>query len=382
MRLSHLHALAVAVFSLAIITLSSSQANAASPKTINYQGRLTDPSGAPVPDTFLFVTYRIYDSPTGGSILWDSGLESIITKDGLFSATFGTNVTFPLPASVFSDTGRYLGITVGGDAEISPRVKLGSTPYTRTTETVALNSITSPMIAPFTIVNNDIADNAVESFVVQDNSIKAIDLFDEPGIASNNSSGSVGLTSTSMVDIATVTITTPAPGYIYLQAKAYVVLTGTKLTNYVDMRISETAGGSGLTSHSVRIGNEAYFSTASHRWPAAVHRVYFKSAGAHTFRLKAGRGPANGTATVIFPTLTAIYIPTSYGTVQTVTSNPGDNPDAKAVIVNDESGIVPGEAWDVDLRYYEMRAREASIKALEAEKQLRRARSQQLSKHQ
>jgi len=382
MRLTHSRVLAVAVLMVALFTLGLSPVNAASPKTINYQGRLTDPSGAPVPDTFLFVDYRIYDAPTGGTVLWDSGLESIITKDGLFSAILGTSTIFPLPATVFSDTGRYLGITVGGDAEISPRTKLVATPFSRTTETVPLNSITSPMIAPFTIVNNDIADNAVESFVVQDNSLKAIDLFDEPGIASNNSSGSVGLTSSTMADIVTVTITTPAPGYIFLQSKAYIVLTGTKLANYVEMRISETAGGSGLTSHTVRVGNDAYLSTASHRWPVAVHRVYFKNAGTHTFRLKGGRGPANGTATVIFPTLTAIYIPTSYGTVQTVTSNPGDNPDAKAVIVNGESGAEPSEAWDVDLRYYEMRAKEASIKALEAEKQLRRARSQQLSKHQ
>lgn len=365
---------AIIAFALCLISITGNLF-AATPKTINFQGRLLDAAGAPVADTFLFVVYRIYDAPTGGNILWDSGLESFITQDGLFWATLGSNSTFPLPLSVFADSGRYLGISIGGDGEMAPRIHLGSAPFTHVSGTVTDNSIATNNIITFTIANNDIADGAVESLITQDNSLRAIDFLNEPGVTSRNTGASVTLSST-VSDITTTTISIPLPGYIFLMAKANVTLSGTKLANTVVLRIDETAGGAGLTSQSVRVGDDNYSTNGAHTWPFGIQRVYFKSVGTFTFRLKGYKETANGTATVDSPTLTALYIPTSYGTVQTVSQNSGDNPDAQQIELTDESGANLEKAWLGDLRYYELKAKAAQEEALRAESELRKARAQ------
>ena len=40
------------------------------PRLINHQGRLTNASGATVPDGNYAIQASIYDSPTGGNLLW------------------------------------------------------------------------------------------------------------------------------------------------------------------------------------------------------------------------------------------------------------------------------------------------------------------------
>ncbi len=357
------------------ITITSGNLSAATPNSIQYQGRLTLASGAPIADTFLLADFRIYDAPTGGNILWDSGISSILTKDGWFSIALGTSSIFPFPATLFEDTGRYLGVSYGSNPENMPRLKLGALPYSRVASAVTADGITSSHIADFTIANSDIADAAVESIITQDNSLKAQDLLEEPGITSSNSAISVPLVLGSSTDIITTTITIPTSGYIFLVAKASLSLGGATLANTAVLRIEESASGTGLTPQSVRVGNDAYKSTVMATWPVTVQRVYFKGAGTYTFRLKGFKETSNGTADVISPTLTAIFFSTSYGTVQTVTSNPGNNPEAIETAIIDESGSVTGKGWEVDLRYYEMQAKKAQEEALRAELDLRRARA-------
>jgi len=367
-----------------VSVIACNTANAAIPQTIPYQGRLTDAAGNPVADGLHTIKFSIVTGPTTFDfVLWSSGDQSVMTQDGLFSYVLGSNVPFPsdlFSNPSFEDSLRYLSVKVGTE-QILPITRLESTPFSHVAGAVPDNSISSNNIVDFTIINNDIADDAVETIVVQDNSLQAVDIFDEAGIASSNSGASVTLGGGG-TDIATVTITTPAPGYIFLTAKAYVLLKGTKLANYANLKITETSGDGNLTSQSVRVGNDAFPSTGQFRWPLAVQRVFFKNAGTHTFYLTGVHGTTNGTAITIFPVLTAIYISTSYGSVQTVSQNPGDNPDAKATTITDESGAAIGNGWDVDLRYYELRAREANIKALNAAKMLRKAQSLKLSKRQ
>ena len=51
--------------------------------------------------------------------------------------------------------------------------------------------------------------------------------------------------------------------------------------------------------------------------------------------------------------MTAMYFPTSYGSVYTVSSYPGDDPEATAVSYTDETGQ-PQTDYVTDLRYYEI----------------------------
>jgi hypothetical protein len=117
---------------LALLWVRDAQALAAltakSTTTISYQGRLANSSGTPVTSAGLGMTFRLYNTTTGGSALWTETYPGVAVNDGLFHVLLGS-VT-PLDASYFStyDT-LYLGIAVGTDAEMTPREQLASAPY-------------------------------------------------------------------------------------------------------------------------------------------------------------------------------------------------------------------------------------------------------------
>jgi hypothetical protein len=103
------------------------------PRTINYQGRLTDTVGMPVADGIYSVAIRMYDAVDAleSASVW-SDTYSVQTKNGYFNVVLGSNPSFPLNNS-FSKP-YWIGLKVGTDAEMIPRQALQSTPY-------ALNAI-------------------------------------------------------------------------------------------------------------------------------------------------------------------------------------------------------------------------------------------------
>ena len=57
-------------------------------QSINYQGRLTDAGGEPVNDT-VNISLKIYDSETGGSVLYSEDVGEVDVVNGLYSVEFG-----------------------------------------------------------------------------------------------------------------------------------------------------------------------------------------------------------------------------------------------------------------------------------------------------
>ena len=101
-----------------------------STSTISYQGRLADSGGNPLTGMYN-LEFRIYDVPAGGTPLWEefwTGGNSVAVSDGLFNVMLGS-VETDLAASIEGHDELYLGITVGTDAEMEPRVQLGSVPF-------------------------------------------------------------------------------------------------------------------------------------------------------------------------------------------------------------------------------------------------------------
>jgi hypothetical protein len=95
------------------------------PQTITHQGRLYDATDKPVSGT-LAVEFAIYADATTKTALWTE--TDMITFDtGYYSVSLG--VATPFPANLFDGTVRYLGITVGTDAEMTPRAPVQSVPY-------------------------------------------------------------------------------------------------------------------------------------------------------------------------------------------------------------------------------------------------------------
>ncbi len=90
---------------------------------ISYQGRITDSGGNAIPNGPQFVTMKIYDSDVGGIELWSSGIREVTVLNGVFTYILGDSVAFP--TGLFAgDSIRYLGVRVGTDPELTPRVPL------------------------------------------------------------------------------------------------------------------------------------------------------------------------------------------------------------------------------------------------------------------
>ena len=118
------------LLTILMVLLLSANVTAGSPNILNYQGRLTGKTGNPVSDGVYSIKFKIYESKSGDDSLWSSGFRNLTVTDGLFSIKLGANLPY-FPEDLFTgDTLRYLGITVEGDEEISPRVRLTSSPYT------------------------------------------------------------------------------------------------------------------------------------------------------------------------------------------------------------------------------------------------------------
>ena len=109
--------------------------------TISYQGHLTNTSGTPVSAT-LPMTFNLYAAPTGGTTAWTelrSGSNAVPVSNGLFNVALGSLT--PIPVSLLS-TPLWLGVSVNGDAEMSPRERLDGG-YAAVAGTVPDGSITS-----------------------------------------------------------------------------------------------------------------------------------------------------------------------------------------------------------------------------------------------
>jgi hypothetical protein len=62
------------------------------PAEINYQGVLTDQNGNPV-NGVRAMQLKIYDAPTGGTLLYSEDLGNVPVQDGIYSFAFGANGT-------------------------------------------------------------------------------------------------------------------------------------------------------------------------------------------------------------------------------------------------------------------------------------------------
>jgi len=132
---------------IAAMSLFASKATAQSvPPLINYQGRLTDQTGAAMPPGAYIIQFRIWDSPTGGNLIWGQQQNLTIQSSGAFNVILGANTGSSIPGttpeftslgSAFSGSNAFLGVSVAAGpsgvianpAEISPRQQLLTVPF-------------------------------------------------------------------------------------------------------------------------------------------------------------------------------------------------------------------------------------------------------------
>lgn len=93
------------------------------PYNFTYEGRLYDQSGNVYNGEAEFIL-RLYDAQEGGTSLWEES-QRVDVKDGFFSIKVGSvnPLPDPFPSSV------YLGVEVNSSGEMSPRLEVGSVPF-------------------------------------------------------------------------------------------------------------------------------------------------------------------------------------------------------------------------------------------------------------
>lgn len=102
------------------------------PNTLSYQGTLTDKSGNPITATKT-IDFKLYDVATGGTALW-AETQTVTVSSGRFGVVLG--IVTPFDKSILTGN-TWIGITVQGEAEMTPRQKLTSVAYALVAETVA-----------------------------------------------------------------------------------------------------------------------------------------------------------------------------------------------------------------------------------------------------
>ena len=143
-----------------LLAASAGASHAQVPQLINYQGRLG------VDDTPASGTYRItfafYPVAQGGTAIW-SEVHDVVVAEGIFSVLLGT--FSPLAEVLQADQSElYLGVRVGEAAELTPRLRVGSTAFAlRAGEAAAVadGSVTADALAPGAVTASKLVDGAV-----------------------------------------------------------------------------------------------------------------------------------------------------------------------------------------------------------------------------
>jgi hypothetical protein len=172
--------------------------------------------------------------------------------------------------------------------------------------------VTGPLV-----VAGAAADSAV---ALPDGSVSSTERLDEPGLVRTRTPGNREITDSfvEMVDVAVVTITLPAPGYVHLTGVAQARFSASTTGNVMAVQIDETSGGPIDVSHYFFVGYETTSPPGETYVPVTITRTYLKPAGTFTFRFEAMDHDDQGAKGLWNASLTATYHPTAYGTVMTL----------------------------------------------------------------
>lgn len=175
------------------------------PRFITYQGRLTTSGGAAVPDGNHTIAVRVWRDAISTNpldLVWNSGAITVATVDGLFTVRLGEAPQPSINPYDFLDTTRFIGVTVGADPEMTPRMRLGAVPYAWTAGSASIAVTTY--------------NSGVGTDQIADGTVGLIDLDPAtvPAVGQTFLGGST--TSTSTATIAQFTVNAPGPGYLYV----------------------------------------------------------------------------------------------------------------------------------------------------------------------
>jgi trimeric autotransporter adhesin len=153
-----------------VLAIAVSVTHAQIPRTLSYQGLLTDSSGATVPDGSYGLVFRLYQTSTGGSSLWQE-TRTLQTHRGVFAANLGEVTPLTLPF----DRPYWLGIQLGADPELTPRMELSSSAYSlNSMRADSSRSVQRPLSTPITnaeLANRSVTLSKIDTAGAQNNQV-------------------------------------------------------------------------------------------------------------------------------------------------------------------------------------------------------------------
>ncbi|UCH61958.1 MAG: hypothetical protein JSU77_09115 [Fidelibacterota bacterium] len=188
---------AAILIGLALLLVPLFHLEAQIPGTLSYQAFLSDSLGVPKADGAYTITFGLYNVETGGTALWTE-TKDLEVKQGLFYTHLG-----PFPSSLRFDQPYWLGIQVGSEAELAPRIPLTSVGYSfmalrsdsaqyalladsaqytkqalRSDSAQFAVQADTAKVATSALAAADLADDAVTSGKIADGTISTVDLAD------------------------------------------------------------------------------------------------------------------------------------------------------------------------------------------------------------
>jgi hypothetical protein len=129
----------IAFLSVVLWLALSGAARAQAPRTIPFHFRLTSSAGTPV-SVPVSVRFSLYTAPSGGTAVWTES-KVVTPVSGIGDTMLGDATPFNAVAPpVNFGVPYYLGVKVGTDAEMQPRLPLGAVPYALSLPNVTVDS--------------------------------------------------------------------------------------------------------------------------------------------------------------------------------------------------------------------------------------------------
>jgi hypothetical protein len=95
---------------------------------IALQGILRDQTGRSVANGNYALTFRLYTGATGGTAVWTETHPAVAVQQGVYSVMLGSVTSI---ADLGFDVQYFLGVSIQGGAELTPRITLTTVPYAR-----------------------------------------------------------------------------------------------------------------------------------------------------------------------------------------------------------------------------------------------------------
>ncbi|MBI5019932.1 MAG: hypothetical protein HZB59_00695 [Ignavibacteriales bacterium] len=164
-------------FTMSLLALCSWLSFSQIPRTLSYQGVLTDSLGNPKPDGSYSLTFRLYEAESSGSVLWTE-VKTLDVERGLFATMLGDQVIFN-PTIKF-DKPYWLSIQIASQPELSPRIPLTAVGYSlyslkSDTAKFAISSPQQPFVDSARIAGT-IPHNSITSQKILDGTIQRVDV--------------------------------------------------------------------------------------------------------------------------------------------------------------------------------------------------------------